>query len=337
MRVAQHESERVQIDIASLDDPQRQKLLRDLPLYCVRALLRPGSPEKEAIAFISRFRVGKTAADLQAMETIIGIILDRADYEQNPFDEQTLAKTITEFLWHFRRRLDFEVWQLLQRNFDMTFFVMKNDLPYLKNNMQQIVEKLCRLSGPMPFYPLEKTQRFIRGKLREYSQHHTGMVSLKREILEEQLRQMHDLQHDEYIPFYESLFVAWNAHGLPLLDVGTDAANFEPMNVPEEPEIHYDEDAKALCIRENVVKLAANAAKQRHLAAVLARDSDLGKEWLYDEIIEDVDHDQPTVKLRESYDNAAYQLNEKVRKETGMKDFLIKTNKTVKINPQYLI
>jgi hypothetical protein len=337
VHAAQHESDRVPVDFSPINSVQRQKIFRDLPMYCDSAALKPCKEDAATVGAIAFFRSGKSDDDLKEMNTIIGILLDRAAYEEAPFAGKKLANEMTKFLWHFKGRLDFEVWQLLEQNFDMAFVVLKADLSFMKEYMQEIIAKLDQLSGPVPFYSIGKTERYIRSKLREYSAHQVGIVSLKREILEVQLREAHKLEHDEYIPFYESLFIAWNAHGLKLLHVNSESIRFEAMEVPEEQEIEYDEEARALRIREDTVKLAANAAKQQHLAAVIAKNGELGRKWLYDEIIEDIDHDQPTFKLRKSYSDAAYQLNEKIRKDTGIKGFLVKTSKSVKIDERHLI
>jgi hypothetical protein len=329
--VAQHEGDRISVDFTPLDAVQRQKLLRDLLMYCDSTILRPCKQDSEAVGIIVRFRLGKSDDDLKAMETVTGILLDRAAYEQAPFSGQKLANTITEFLWQFKERLDFEMWQLLEQNFDMAFVVLKDDLPFLKENMQKIVTKLDQLSGPTPVFSPKETELFIRSKLRDYSQHQVGIVSLKREILEVQLSEEHKLQNDEYIPFYESLFVAWNENRLPLLDVSFDTIRFDAMKMPKVKAIEFDEKSSELHVREKIIKIAKHKSEW-NLLRVLCRDQDsLEKDWQFSELREEID----SQKKDKDFYNYANQLKMRLRSE-GIKDFLFTTSHSLQVNTAYI-
>ncbi len=318
-----------------LDAVQRHKLLRDLPLYCFAAVKRPIPKHRDTERFINLFRVGKSKKDIKTMEVIVGILLDRKGYDKAPFSEKKLANELSSFLWHFSGRLDHEFFQLLEHNFVMEFVVQKQEFPFLTAYLQGFIDQLKSNEGRVPFYPLEKTQYFLRDQLRIASALQRGGVMFKHSVLEAQLREEKSLKHGEYLPFVECLFLAWQKGALPLSDVQTGRFYFKPMNIPEARAIAYDDQSKTLIIHDQVVKLA-RAAKQKNLAQVLAEEETLGKEWLYDEIIEDIDHNEPNTKRRKSYDNAAYQLKASIRTQAKIDDFLIQTNTSVKINPEYL-
>lgn len=335
IEASQPNAEFVRIAFDSLDSAQRLKSLRDLPLYCETVVTRLVQMHTETAKVISLFRTGKSKKDIKAMETIVGILLDREEYDKAPFSEKKLASELSKFLWHFKGRLDFEMWQLLEHNFAMQFVLLKPEFHCLTEYMQAFVDQLKSDQGPVPFYPLEKTQYFLRSQLRIASALQRGGVVFRRSVLETQLRDQNNLHHGEYIPFDECLFIALQKKALPLSNIQSDTFYFAPMNVPEASAIAYDEQSKTLIINDQVVKLA-RAAKQKNLAQVLAAEETLGKEWLYDEIIEDIDHDEPNTKRRKSYDNATYQLKASIRTQAKIDDFLIQTNNSVRINPQYL-
>jgi len=332
IQASQPETDRVTIAMDDLDAMQRHKLLRDLPLYCFAAVQRPIPKHRDTERFINFFRVGKSKKDVEAMNTIVDILLDS---EECHFSEKKLANALSSFLWHFKGRLDHEFFQLLEHNFVMQFVVQKQEFPFLTSYLQGFIDQLKSNEGRVPFFPLEKTQYFLRDQLRIASALQRGGVTFKHSVLEAQLREEKSLKHGEYLPFVECLFLAWQKKALPLSDIEADRFYFEPMNIPEARAIAYDEQTKTLIIHDQVVKLA-RAAKQKNLAQVLAEEETLGKEWLYDEIIEDIDHDEPNMKRRKSYDNAAYQLKANIRTQAKIDDFIILTNNSVRINPQYL-
>ena len=286
------------------------------------------------VQVIKFFRLGKSKEDVKKMETIIGILLDREKYDSAPYPEKKLANELSKFLWNFRGRLDFEVWQLLEHNFVMQFVLQKPEFPLLTQYLQAFVDQLKNEQGPRPFYSLEKTQYFLRSQLRIASALQRGGVAFRRSVLEAQLREQYKSKHGEYIPFDECLFLAWKKKILPLRDVQADTFLFDPMDVPEARAVFYDEQTKTLTIHDQIVDLS-RAAKQRNLARILANDELLGREWQYDEIIQD-EHEESNAEKRKSCDNAAYQLNANVFRQAKIQDFLVQTNNSVKINPQHL-
>jgi hypothetical protein len=331
-----HESDHVPIELEALDIVEQGKILRDLPVYCERASLRAAQDHPERKDIIRDFRIGKSKQDLKAMETVVGIILDSASYKKKPFSEQKLANILSEFLWHFKEHLDFQMWKLLDHTFEMHFFIPKNDVPFVSNYMASFVERLAKRDGHIPFFPLDTTHQCIRKKLLASSKVQQGTVRLRRDILEDNLRQEYALVQGEYIPVVESLFLAFQNHSLPLLDVSAGSMSFEAMKLPEEQEIRYDDNAKRLHIREHAVSVA-KSVKEQHLLFILMKEQEkIGKKWLIDEILEDIDHVQPTEKRRKYYENAVDTLNGRVALQTGIRDFVIRDKESVQMNPSYL-
>lgn len=70
-----------------------------------------------------------------------------------------------------------------------------------------------------------------------------------------------------------------------------------------------------------------------YLLETLFKDKE--KAWSYDEVAEDWSQDYGRDSWTQYY-NAGYSVNEKIEKKTGIKDFLILTNKSVTINKRYL-
>lgn len=94
--------------------------------------------------------------------------------------------------------------------------------------------------------------------------------------------------------------------------------------------LSFDAASSTLTIGEYAVKI--QGPDQRELLKILFRD--VTQEWFYSEIAEI--YDQAASLEDKKFYNAAYQLNGKVAKNTPIKDFLITSKQTVRINPKYL-
>lgn len=332
MQASQPDAERVVISFDSLDSAQRLKLLRDLPLYCDAAIPRPMEPDPETVRTIGLFQLGKNKKDIKAMETIVSILLDREGYDKAPFAEKKLANELSTFLWHFKGRLDYEVFQLLEKNFSMQFALQKAEFPYLTQYLQAFVDQLQRNEGPAPLFSHDKTRQFIRKSLLAYSNvQHGTVVTLRSDILESQLRKEYELVHDEYVPLAESLFEIWKEKWLPITSVSGNIVHFQSVVATQKQGIAFDENESKLRIQEKIVKITKHKS-QWNLLKVLCKDRESQeKDWQFSELREQIDAE----KKDKDYYNYSNQLRHRVQ-ANGVNDFLLTTAHSVQINPRYL-
>ena len=98
--------------------------------------------------------------------------------------------------------------------------------------------------------------------------------------------------------------------------------------------LSFNEARAILEIGDKDVKLQ-KGSDQFHLLRIIFEDTnELAKEWFYSEIAEKYD-------MGASFDdkkfyNASYQVNQKIARDTALKDFFITTRQSVRINPKYL-
>jgi hypothetical protein len=81
--------------------------------------------------------------------------------------------------------------------------------------------------------------------------------------------------------------------------------------------------------------LKINGPDQKEFLKIIFKDrKELGKEWFFSEIAEVYDFAGNTSDKK--FYNASYQLNLKVAQKTPIKDFLITTKQSARVNPIYL-
>ncbi|MDD5551766.1 MAG: hypothetical protein PHI88_01205 [Candidatus Pacebacteria bacterium] len=94
----------------------------------------------------------------------------------------------------------------------------------------------------------------------------------------------------------------------------------------------FDESKGVLFIGDKRIKTTKFSNQYNMLKVIFKDDYSKKMDWQYSEIMEIIDFQQDW----ESLYNVAYALNNKIAKETGIKDFFITTKQSVKINPKYL-
>jgi len=95
----------------------------------------------------------------------------------------------------------------------------------------------------------------------------------------------------------------------------------------------FDEDKGILQIGNNVaIKFIKFKDQYNLLRIVFDKDEEIEKEWFFDEIVDKAGGGYAEKKFY----NASYQINKKVASESDIKDFLITTTHSVKMNPKYL-
>ncbi|MDD3020861.1 MAG: hypothetical protein PHX61_07770 [Alphaproteobacteria bacterium] len=98
--------------------------------------------------------------------------------------------------------------------------------------------------------------------------------------------------------------------------------------------LSFDETKSILRMGEKDVKIR-KMSDQYHLLKIIFEDQEeIGKEWFYPEIAEKYDH-EANFDDKKFY-NAAYQVNQKIARDTGIRDALITTTQSVRINSEYL-
>ncbi len=97
--------------------------------------------------------------------------------------------------------------------------------------------------------------------------------------------------------------------------------------------LDYNGSISMLTIGEYAIKI--NGPEQKEFLKIVFKDKkELSKEWFFSEISELYDF---AMKVNDKkFYNAAYQVNLKIAQKTPIKDFLITTKQSVRINPKYL-
>lgn len=102
---------------------------------------------------------------------------------------------------------------------------------------------------------------------------------------------------------------------------------------PIKKDLAFDDKKSILSFSNKEIKISKTRNSNGHyLLKSIFKDKN--KIWEYDEIAEDWTEEYKKEDWSKYY-NAGYKVNEKVAKETTIKDFLIITNKTVGINKKY--
>ncbi len=97
--------------------------------------------------------------------------------------------------------------------------------------------------------------------------------------------------------------------------------------------LSYDATLAILTIDEQKVKIKGPDQKE-FLKIIFKNKDELAKEWFFSEISEIYDFADSANEKK--FYNAAYQVNLKIAQNTAIKDFLVTTRQTARINPKYL-
>ena len=96
----------------------------------------------------------------------------------------------------------------------------------------------------------------------------------------------------------------------------------------------FDSVLGILWIDGKPIKFSTKTNPYRCLGIIFS-DQDTTREWFFNEIAEEMDEADPKPdKLIHNYFNNT--IKAKIASETGIKDFFITTNQSVKINPDYI-
>ena len=99
-------------------------------------------------------------------------------------------------------------------------------------------------------------------------------------------------------------------------------------------ELFFDSIKSFLAINGQQIKILKNS-DQYHLLRIIFKDEkELPQEWFFSEIAENYD-EMANLPDKKFY-NAVYQINQKIIRDTGVRDFFITTKQSVKINDKYL-
>jgi hypothetical protein len=98
--------------------------------------------------------------------------------------------------------------------------------------------------------------------------------------------------------------------------------------------LSFDEAKSILNIGDKIVKVR-KMKDQYHLLRIIFEDKEeLGKEWFFSEIAEKYDSEADLDDKK--FYNAAYQVKQAIARDAGLRDILITTTQSVRINPKYL-
>ncbi len=103
---------------------------------------------------------------------------------------------------------------------------------------------------------------------------------------------------------------------------------------PFKANLSFDHVKAVLSVSDKIVKIRKNS-DQYHLLRIIFEDpAQIGQEWFYSAIAEKYDY-AARFDDKKFY-NAAYQVKQKIIRDTGLQDLLLTTAQSVRINPKYL-
>jgi hypothetical protein len=117
---------------------------------------------------------------------------------------------------------------------------------------------------------------------------------------------------------------------------------FEQLVAPEENSnvLSFDPDKSVLVINGKEIEITKFSDQYHFLKVFLINSNDLRREWFFSEIAEQYNNfaEAATVTDDKKFYNAAYQIDQKIIRDTGIRDFFLnRTKQSFQINPKYLI
>jgi hypothetical protein len=117
------------------------------------------------------------------------------------------------------------------------------------------------------------------------------------------------------------------------LDFGN---NTPPKEQSEKQSSYFSEGKSILTIGTKEVKIK-KFSDQYNFLKIVFKSEDLKREWFFSEVIDQYDLAEAAPIPDKKFYNAAYQIDLKIMRETGIKDFfLTRTAQSFQINPEYL-
>lgn len=98
--------------------------------------------------------------------------------------------------------------------------------------------------------------------------------------------------------------------------------------------LSFDEAKSILNIGDKIVKVRKMKDQYHFLRIIFEDKEELGKEWFFSEIAEKYDSEADLDDKK--FYNAAYQVKQAIARDAGLRDVLITTTQSVRINPKYL-
>ena len=98
-------------------------------------------------------------------------------------------------------------------------------------------------------------------------------------------------------------------------------------------QLSFDDSSVLHFYNKKIIISKSRNSSSHDLLLTIFKDKE--KVWSYDEVAADWTDEYDKSKWRRYY-NAGYEANQKIAKETTIKDFLLLSSKTVNINPRYL-
>lgn len=98
--------------------------------------------------------------------------------------------------------------------------------------------------------------------------------------------------------------------------------------------LSFDEANSILNVGEKIVKIRKMKDQYHLLRTIFEDKEEVGKEWFFSEIAEKYDSEADLDDKK--FYNAAYQVSQKIARDAGIRDALITTTQSVRINPKYL-
>lgn len=97
----------------------------------------------------------------------------------------------------------------------------------------------------------------------------------------------------------------------------------------------FEPEKSILVVAGSPVKIRKFSDQYHLLRIIFENEARLKDEWFFSEIAERYD-DSGTINEDKKFYNAAYQVKQKITKDTGIKDFFVLTKQSLKISEKYL-
>ncbi|HQF37164.1 MAG TPA: hypothetical protein PLL26_06020 [Candidatus Dojkabacteria bacterium] len=101
-------------------------------------------------------------------------------------------------------------------------------------------------------------------------------------------------------------------------------------------DVYYDYSLSTLCFKDQIIPMRQNTTEDAVCRAIFSNPEKTFKKWEVEDIVEAIGEHEVDIKQKQKIRSACRRINDKMAKETTIKDLFIITKYTIQINPKYL-
>lgn len=326
------------INLNDLAPKVRLQVLNDLPLYVLKADIRPRTSCIRAAVYLKKFENDTRDRDILSKEfpTLTILLTDETFAKDNLYHPQ-LNQELSILFNKYPGLMLVDLYLLIDKKFKLEYVISKEAVSTLRSLIQECNDQLDDSKGPVPYVSIDNTVKALEDYAAELAKRQSNPISFTRSDFLKWFNQGDTITLD-YVPFFESLYELGSTRFTPTAVLGEKV--FIEVHKEKLPKTSYNFSFKAstgtLTFGDNGVVTFPIDKKQIDLLKVLL-DRELGDKIYdirtYNEFKEDNLLKGDPDKLRKRADAIAA----KILKHTGIENFMLVTSTCIKINDQYRI